>query len=103
MTQQDKDRDVFEKWALDEGSYDLSTDQDGDYIKPDTWELHRGWRAAREHNAPKLTEKEAVEIAAISIQKRYWEGDLAISVGDAKKVCTELAKAVLRAVGVQFK
>ena len=53
--------------------------------------------------APKVAEKDAVEAAAKAIQERYWKGDLAISIRDAKGVCTEFAKAALRAAGVRFK
>lgn len=43
--------------------------------------------------------KEDVERAAKSIQDRYWQGDLKISISDAKETCTEFAIVALNAVG----
>lgn len=51
-------RRKFESWAIKEASYDLSKDNDGDYIKPDTWELYRGWQACWEDMEKKIEDME---------------------------------------------
>jgi hypothetical protein len=90
----DNDREAFEAWHKDKFGYVLLTDDDPRWAS---------WQAARDLYAPKVTEQEAVETAAKAIQERYWKGDLAISIQDAKEVCTEFAKATLRAADIRFR
>src|ERR1700733_6244106 len=83
----DKDREAFERWFYAE--------------KPAAhWET---WQAARDHYAPKLTEKEALERAAQAIAPIAW--DKSIKPGnwdrdDAQKSARDSARRALRAAGV---
>jgi hypothetical protein len=119
-------REAFEAWARSSGV--AANDRGCDNFFSETMRIaYEAWQAARDHfapkandesytrvwneamdyaaevNAPKLSQKEAVEAAAKAIQQRYWKGDLPISIEDAKEVCTEFAMAALRAAGVRFK
>jgi hypothetical protein len=85
----DKDREAFETWAKSEGYLPKTVTRPyyGDvYLAESTHYAWKGWQAARDHYAPKLTEKEAVEIVFNH------------SSIEAKSIIT-----ALRAAGVQFK
>jgi hypothetical protein len=92
MTQQDKDREAFEKWI----DFCADRDEAGNYIYEiqSAWEA---WQAARDHYAPKLTDVEVVVIACGALggvklhQQIFWPSA-------AEKVI-----AALRAAGARFK
>jgi len=109
-----KDREAFEQVA---GAYfphgpihpALYRKNDGKYFHTKVSHAWNFWQAARDHYAPKLSEKEAVECAATEIAKAAWVeryhhlqgADLGFVVANADD--RELAKKSLRAAGVRFK
>jgi hypothetical protein len=90
MTQQDKDREAFDSHIVSAG-----TKQWGQTVYDEHWKT---WQAAREHFAPKLTEREAVEIVLIAFDKAYRSGDTYVAKNFIKG-----GIAALRAAGVRFK
>jgi hypothetical protein len=100
----DRDREVFDQWWK---SHSVEARED-----MCIYSANLGWQAARAHSAPKLTERDAVEVAAKHIAIAdcgKWE---TLPEGDEREVhrgftCRlyyrYLAKSALRAAGVRFK
>lgn len=104
MTQQDKDREAFEKVYRELGRmYSLqrkSTESGELYVDNQTQEDYEIWQAARDHYAPNLTEKEALE-KAIKAMAEVDRDDVGSSLPELNYFV--YARAALRAVGVRFK
>lgn len=95
----DTDREAFEKWAI---SYDCPIEcwnkEIGNYADHDTFYAAKGWQAARDHYAHKLTEMQAVTVMKNAIFNTWHTG----GIRDVKHVALIAVKA-LAAAGVKFK
>ena len=111
----DADREAFEKWAEGEGYRvkKITRPYYGEiYTDEPTHHLWKGWQAAHDHYAPKLSEQEAVEIACREFTKPDADGNLwdqtpenfAIKFHITSKYLMRQSMArALRAAGVRFK
>lgn len=88
----DKDREAFAKWWLEPKEKPVYA------IDIAAWQA---WQAARDHYAPKLTFKEAIEKAGDAVEKLVSRGKFP---GDSEfDYALEMSAAALRAAGVRFK
>ena len=96
----DKD-EAFHDWFLSPMRLPLEQPYSGDVRTG----FDAGWKAARDHYAPKLTEKEVVEKAAYAIAETRYPGYGSMAKWvevNAHRYEAE-AKAALRAAGLRFK
>lgn len=109
MIQQDKDCEAFKKWYKKQK---FGKDEHCHVFNTPHLMAQEGWQAAlayeRADNAPKLTEKEAVEAAAKAICWKEHEGRTGLD--SPKEVWSSwhanyetLAEEALRAAGVRFR
>ena len=94
----DRDREAFEKW-FPTGKVLLEDPFSGD--APTGFKA--GWQAARDHYAPKLTEKEAVEAAEMAIAEARGKDIKLPSHVVTSEELGKVAIAALRAAGIRFK
>jgi hypothetical protein len=98
----DQDREAFERWAI-QYMETLGYGARRDCFDPN--HASAAWQAARDHYAPKLTEREAVEKAAYAIAETRYPGYGSMAKWvevNAHRYEAE-AKAALRAAGVKLK
>jgi len=91
----DKDREAFEKCAEGQGyrAKKITRPYYGEvYTDEPTHHLWKGWQAARDHYAPKLTAAATLEMALVDISRQFHEPH-------SQSVATK----ALRAAGVRFK
>ena len=101
----DHDREAFETWVKAE---DCSIERDhAGYFAFGTALAYRCWQAARDHYAPKLTEKEAIELGAKAAYNFVFVDGNKWPRCDGGRIRPEefrlATKAALRAAGVRFK
>jgi hypothetical protein len=97
MDRQDKDRAAFEEF------YGLPRmDSDGNFKDRRDEAAYKLWQAARDHYAPKLTEAEAVEKAAVALYNLEHKTQLD-KVAEFESYWRKNAQVALRAAGVQFR
>jgi hypothetical protein len=107
----DKDREAFEAWCKNTSGYRTEGKTNPllnrkEYTTVTTYSAWDAWRAARDHYAPKLIEKEAVRIACNAYanqQKAMGYGYYPVEAGSATHESLMAVMAALRAAGVQFK
>lgn len=89
-TAQNDCREAFIKWAESIGLDNMESNF--------AW---FGWQAAWFRRQPEPVSV-SLEQCAKAIQERYWKGDIAITISDARVACTAFAKAVLDTAGVKY-
>ena len=97
----DKEREVFEKWAVANGYGARRQPGQDVYISSSTNGAWDAWQAAAAHYSQKLMERDAVLAAAAAIRQALNREFAKTNV--TSRQSENVAKAALRAAGLRFR